>query len=261
MASTAGFEVARPLVVLPTYNEAANIEEMLQRVVTVLPSATILVVDDGSPDRTADIADQCGAKIGDGRVHVLRRATKSGLGTAYREGFRWGIEAGHDALIQMDADFQHDPASLPELIAPLAQGADMVIGSRYTAGGSIPETWPWHRRQLSRWGNRYASGVLGLGVRDATAGFRAHRTDAIARLDLDAIRADGYGFQVEITYRTRQAGGVIVEVPIQFGERLRGESKMSGRIIAEAFVMVTRWGLRDRLMRPAGALASTVGER
>jgi hypothetical protein len=125
----------------------------------------------------------------------------------------------------------------------------MVIGSRYTPGGSIPETWPWHRRQLSLWGNRYASAVLGLGVRDATAGYRAHRADAIARLDLDAVRADGYGFQVEITYRTRQAGGVIVEVPIQFGERLRGESKMSGRIIAEAFVMVTKWGVRDRLRR------------
>jgi glycosyltransferase involved in cell wall biosynthesis len=222
---------------------------MLRRIDTVLPSATMLVVDDGSPDGTADVAEHSGAKIGEGRVVVLRRARKSGLGTAYREGFRWGLAAGHDALIQMDSDFQHDPASLPELIAPLSQGADMVIGSRYTAGGSIPETWPWHRRQLSRWGNRYASAVLGLGVRDATAGYRAHRADAIARLDLDAIRADGYGFQVEITYRTRQAGGVIVEVPIQFGERLHGESKMSSRIIAEAFVMVTKRAVRDRLRR------------
>ncbi|MEY2449603.1 MAG: dolichol-phosphate mannosyltransferase [Acidimicrobiaceae bacterium] len=246
---TPGVAVSRPLVVIPTYNEASNIGEMVRRVAAIVPTATVLVVDDGSPDGTADVVTSVGAETGGDRVHVLRRAGKLGLGTAYRAGFRWGLERGHDALVQMDADFQHDPKSVPALLAALDRGADMVIGSRYVPGGSIPDSWPWRRKQLSRWGNRYVSAVLGLDVRDATAGFRAHRSDAIARLDLDAIRADGYGFQIELTYRTRQAGGTIDEVPIQFGERVSGESKMSGRIIAEAFRMVTVWGVVDRLSR------------
>jgi hypothetical protein len=149
----------------------------------------------------------------------------------------------------MDSDFQHDPDSLPDLIAPLDDGADVVIGSRYVAGGSIPDHWPWHRKRLSRWGNRYASGVLGLGVHDTTAGFRAFRAAFVAGLDLDAIRADGYGFQIEMTYQTRRAGGTIVEVPIQFGERHHGVSKMSGGIIGEALALVTWWAIRDRLFR------------
>jgi dolichol-phosphate mannosyltransferase len=240
-------DVRRPLVVLPTYNEAENIAAIVERVGAAVPSATLLVVDDGSPDGTADLAVAAGVELGGDRVEVLRRGAKAGLGTAYGAGFRWGIEHGHDALIQMDSDFQHDPDSLPGLIAPLNNGADVVIGSRYVSGGSIPDHWPWHRRNLSRWGNRYASAMLGLGVHDATAGFRAYRADFLACLDLDAIRADGYGFQIEMTYRTRLAGGTIVEVPIQFGERHRGESKMSMQIVVEAFALVTRWGLRDRV--------------
>jgi dolichol-phosphate mannosyltransferase len=241
--------VSRPLVVLPTYNEAENIVAMIGRVGAVVPSATILVVDDGSPDGTADLAVAAGVELGGDRVEVLRRGAKTGLGTAYRAGFRWGIEHGHDALIQMDSDFQHDPDSLADLIAPLNTGADVVIGSRYVAGGSIPDHWPWYRKRLSRWGNRYASGVLGLGVHDATAGFRAFRADFVASLDLDAIRADGYGFQIEMTYQTRLAGGTIVEVPIHFGERHHGVSKMSGRIIGEALALVTWWAIRDRVLR------------
>ena len=244
----AASELKRPLVVLPTYNEAANISEMLQRLAAVVPAATVLVVDDGSPDATADVAEASASSL-PLTVHVLRRGGKLGLGTAYRAGFRWGLEHGHDALVQMDSDFQHDPAAVPSLLTALEQGADMAIGSRYVSGGSIPDSWPWYRRGLSRWGNRYASRVLRLGVRDATAGFRAHRSTFMSQLNLDAIDTDGYGFQVQLTYRARQAAGVIVEVPIQFGERTRGDSKMSGRIILEAFAMATRTAIHDRLRR------------
>jgi dolichol-phosphate mannosyltransferase len=249
MAEASGVAISRPLVVLPTYNEGENIAEMIARVGSALPSASLLVVDDTSPDGTADIAVAAGIRLGGDRVAVMRRGAKSGLGSAYRAGFRWGLERGHDALVQMDSDFQHDPASLPDLIGPLSDGADVVIGSRYVSGGSIPEHWPWYRRNLSRWGNRYASAMLGLGVADTTAGFRAHRADLVARLDLDAIRADGYGFQIEMTYRARLLGGSIVEVPIQFGDRQHGQSKMSGQIVAEALALVTWWGVRDRVRR------------
>jgi dolichol-phosphate mannosyltransferase len=244
----AASDLHRPLIVLPTYNEAGNINELLTRLSVAVPPVSVLVVDDGSPDGTADVAEATGASL-PVAVSVLRRTKKLGLGTAYRAGFRWGLEHGHDALVQMDSDFQHDPVAVPSLLAALDSGADMAIGSRYVDGGSIPESWPWYRRELSRWGNRYASGVLSLGVRDATAGFRAHRSSFISELDLDSIDTDGYGFQVQLTYRARRAGGVIVEVPIQFGERTRGDSKMSGRIIVEAFAMATRTAIRDRLIR------------
>lgn len=238
--------VDSPLVVLPTYNEAANIAEMLYAVAVVLPAASVLVVDDGSPDGTADVVEATAAVL-PVRVDVLRREGKLGLGTAYRSGFEWGLARGHDALVQMDSDFQHDPSALPSLLAALDAGADMAIGSRYVAGGSIPTTWPWYRRELSRWGNRYASLMLRLGVHDATAGYRAHRSSFLERLDLGSIGTDGYGFQVQLTHRARRAGGTIVEVPIHFGERTRGESKMSGRIILEAFAMATKIGLKERL--------------
>jgi len=232
--------------VLPTYNEAANIAKVLELVQQALPVAEVLVVDDSSPDGTADIAEATGRELG-GRVQVLRRPGKAGLGSAYRAGFRWGIEHGFDVLIEMDSDLQHDPAALPSLLAPLDR-ADLVIGSRYVSGGSAPE-WTWRRRQLSRWGNRYAGWVLGIKVRDATAGFRAYRADQIAKLDLDDIHADGYGFQIEMTYATRRTGGAIVEVPIRFGERKQGTSKMSGNIVVEALALVTWWGFRDRVLR------------
>lgn len=242
--------LVRPLVVLPTYNEASNIAQMLRRIAEVLPSASVLVVDDGSPDGTADVAETTATSLPIA-IDVVRRVGKLGLGTAYRSGFRWGLDHGHDALVQMDSDFQHDPVAIPSLLAALNHGADMAIGSRYVSGGSIPQSWPWYRRELSRWGNRYASALLGLGVHDATAGFRAHRSSFIEAIDLDSIETDGYGFQIQITYQARNARGVIVEVPIQFGERIRGESKMSARIIVEAFVMATRIGLRDKLTRPS----------
>jgi len=236
----------RPLVVIPTYNEAENIERMLQRVDECLPEAGVLVVDDGSPDGTAELV---AAAIGRYRdVHLLRRNQKSGLGSAYRTGFGWGLERGYDAFIEMDCDFSHDPAALPGLIAPISEGYEVVIGSRYVEGGSIPN-WAWHRELLSRGGNLYAANVLGLGVRDSTAGFRCYAASILQRLDLERIRAEGYGFQIEMTYRSKQHGAAITEVPIAFVDRAAGESKMSSFIVVEALALVTWWGL-GRLVAP-----------
>jgi dolichol-phosphate mannosyltransferase len=236
----------RVLVVLPTYQEAANIAEVLRRLRAAVPAADVLVVDDGSPDGTADLAARVGEELGG--VAVLRRPGKAGLGSAYREGFRRGLAEGYEALVEMDADLSHDPAALPSLVAAVADGADLAIGSRYVPGGTIPN-WSWHRRALSRWGNRYAAWALRLPVRDATSGFRVYRAAAVAKVDLDTVRADGYGFQIEMAYRVAHLGGTIVEVPISFTDRVRGTSKMSGRIVAEALALVTWWGLRDRLRR------------
>ncbi len=235
----------RVLVVVPTYNEADNIEALLRQVHAALPGAGILVVDDGSPDGTADLAEKAGTELGD--VHVLRRTEKSGLGSAYRAGFRWGLAAGYEACVEMDADFSHDPGALPALVAPLEDGYELVVGSRYVPGGSIPN-WSWHRHLLSWGGNRYADAVLGLGVRDSTAGFRVYAASILGRLDLDRVRADGYGFQIEMTYRAKQAGAPITEVPISFVDRVAGESKMSSAIVVEAFFLVAWWGM-GRLAR------------
>jgi dolichol-phosphate mannosyltransferase len=246
----------RPLVVIPTYNEAENIERMLHRIHECLPGAGVLVVDDGSPDGTAALVRGVAAALPD--VHLLTRDGKSGLGSAYRAGFAWGLERGYDAFVEIDADFSHDPAALPSLLAPLADGFDVVIGSRYIEGGSIPN-WAWHRHLLSRGGNTYASAVLGLGVADSTAGYRVYAADILRRLDLDRIRAEGYGFQIEMTYRARQHGAVITEVPISFVDRQAGESKMSSVIVFEALGLVTWWGLGRvargvrRALTPGGA--------
>ena len=230
----------RPLVVIPTYNESENIERMLHRIHECLPGAGVLVVDDGSPDGTADLVKGVAAELPD--VHLLSRAAKSGLGSAYRAGFSWGLERSYDVFVEIDADFSHDPAALPSLVAPLGEGFDVSIGSRYIEGGSIPN-WAWHRHLLSRGGNRYASAVLGLGVADSTAGYRAYSADILRRLDLDRIRAEGYGFQIEMTYRACQHGAAITEVPISFVDRAAGESKMSSVIVIEALGLVTWWGL------------------
>jgi dolichol-phosphate mannosyltransferase len=236
----------RPLVVIPTYNEAENIERMLQRVGECLPEAGVLVVDDGSPDGTAELVEAASGRYRD--VHLLRRNEKSGLGSAYRAGFGWGLAQGYDAFIEMDCDFSHDPAALPGLVAPIAEGCEVVIGSRYVEGGSIPN-WAWHRELLSRGGNLYAAAVLGLGVRDSTAGFRCYAASILQRMDLGRIRAEGYGFQIEMTYRSKQHGAAITEVPISFVDRAAGESKMSSFIVVEALALVTWWGL-GRLFAP-----------
>ncbi|MCX7620633.1 MAG: polyprenol monophosphomannose synthase [Acidimicrobiales bacterium] len=236
----------RPLVVLPTYNEAENIVEVLERVREAAPEAEVLVVDDGSPDGTADIAEEWGKAHGG--VSVMRRSQKSGLGSAYRAGFAEGLKQGYDILIEMDSDLSHDPAALPSLIHAVEDGASLAIGSRYVPGGSIPN-WTWHRKLLSKGGNRYAGLVLGLQVRDSTAGYRAYSAEALSKIDLTSIKADGYGFQIEMAYEVGRNGGRIVEIPISFTDRVRGESKMSGRIVVEALLLVTWWGLRDRVVR------------
>jgi dolichol-phosphate mannosyltransferase len=236
----------RALVCLPTYNEAANIDEVLRRVRAAAPLASVLVIDDGSPDGTADMAEALGRELG--QIEVLRRTAKAGLGAAYRAGFTHGMEQGFEVLVEMDADLSHDPGALPALLAAVDHGADLAIGSRYVPGGSIPN-WSWHRKALSRWGNRYAAGVLGLAINDSTSGFRAYRAGTLEKIDLDTVRADGYGFQIEMAYRVVGEGGRVVEVPIAFVDRVRGTSKMSGRIVAEALLLVTGWGVRDRVLR------------
>jgi dolichol-phosphate mannosyltransferase len=237
----------KPLIVLPTFNEAENIVEVLERVREAVPHADVLVVDDGSPDGTADIADEWGTANGGG-VSVLRRGAKAGLGSAYRAGFAYGLDNGYDFLVEMDSDLQHDPAALPSLLNAVESGADLAIGSRYVPGGHIPE-WPKSREWLSRGGNRYAAFVLGLQVRDATAGFRCYAAPMLSRIDLTEISADGYGFQIEMAYAVAQRGGRIVEVPITFSDRVRGTSKMSSRIVFEALWLVTWWAIRDRVFR------------
>lgn len=236
-----------PLVVLPTYQEAENIRDVLVRIRAALPEAHVLVVDDGSPDGTADLAAEVGKELD--QIDVMRRVEKAGLGPAYRAGFNWGLDRGYDILIEMDADLSHDPDVLPQLIAAVTDGgADLAIGSRYVPGGAVPG-WPTNRRLLSQWGNRYISMMLRLPVRDATAGFRAYRRSIIEKIGLERVRADGYGFQIEMVYEVTKAGGVITEIPIIFRDRVKGVSKMSPNIVTEALVLVTRWGMRDRLNR------------
>jgi glycosyltransferase involved in cell wall biosynthesis len=233
----------RVAVVVPTYNEAGTIATVCERIRAALPEAEIVVVDDASPDGTAAIARAVAERVGN--LIVLERAEKDGLGGAYRAGFALAIERGAEMCIQMDADLSHDPAVLPALVANIEHGADLAIGSRYVPGG-ITEDWPWRRRALSRWGNRYAAGVLGLAVNDATAGLRAYSVDALKRMDYQTVGTDGYGFQVEMTHRLVRAEGKIVEFPITFRERTVGESKLSNGIVNEAFLLVMRLWLQDR---------------
>ena len=225
------------LVIVPTYNERDNIRPIVSAVRA--HGYDVLVVDDGSPDGTGRLADEL-AEADEG-VHVLHRTTKEGLGPAYAAGFAQGLSMGAEILCEMDADFSHDPADLPRLVAAVRDGADLAIGSRYVEGGGT-DGWPWHRIAISRGGNRYASMMLGIHVADATAGFRAFRDTTLRKVDPSTCEASGYGFQVEMAWRTEQARLTIVEVPITFRDRRYGESKMSGRIAAEAMMLVTKWG-------------------
>jgi len=235
----------RSLVVLPTYNEVLNIERMLRALRAAVPDAAVLVVDDASPDGTAGVVERVAGELGE--ITLLRRPTKAGLGGAYRDGFAWGLEQGFDRFVEIDCDFSHDPAALPMLLAA-ADAADVVIGSRYVAGGTIPN-WSIPRLVLSRGGNQYASLMLGLGVRDATAGYRVYTRKALEVIDYATVTADGYGFQIEMTYRARLGGASIVEVPISFTDRTQGVSKMSGGIVLEALWLVTKWALERPLGR------------
>jgi dolichol-phosphate mannosyltransferase len=235
----------RLLVVLPTYNEVLNVDSMLRTLRTVVPDAHVLVVDDASPDRTADAAQTMADALG--QIDVLRRQGKGGLGGAYREGFTWGIDNGYTRFVEIDCDFSHDPHALPSLLAA-AENHEVVIGSRYVPGGQIPQ-WKYSRRLLSRGGNQYASILLGLRVADSTAGYRVYSLSALEKIKYQSVRADGYGFQIEMTYRARRGGASIIEVPISFRDRQLGESKMSSSIVYEALWLVTKWAMQRPFKR------------
>lgn len=238
-------------IILPTYDEAENLPGIAAAILAELPSATLLVVDDGSPDGTGQLADQLAVE--DERVRVRHRPAKQGLGRAYLEGFRVAIDGGADILVQMDADWSHDPPDLPSLIDPIADGAvDLVIGSRYVPGGGVID-WGLARRVISRGGSLFARLVLGLAPHDLTGGFKAWRAETLAGIPFDGIHAGGYVFQIEMTYRASRLGARVREVPITFRDRRVGHSKMSRRIIGEALIVVLqlRWDeLRGRGPRP-----------
>jgi len=239
--------VERVVMVLPTYNEIDNLADVVARVRRCTPDVDLLVVDDSSPDGTGDLADTLAAD--DPHVRVLHRAAKEGLGAAYVAGFRAALDAGYDVIGEMDADGSHQPEQLPVLLAALSD-ADLVIGSRWVPGGSV-QNWPWHRRALSRGGNLYTRVLLGMPVRDATAGFRLFRRETLERVDVARVQSLGYVFQVELVHRTLEAGLRVVEVPIEFVERVRGDSKMTPEVARESLARITRWGLAQRLRRRA----------
>ena len=233
----------RALVITPTYNESDSIEEVVRRLFAATSDVDFLVVDDGSPDGTADIVKSL--RSDDEHIHLLEREGKLGLGTAYVTGFRWAIDRGYQAVVEMDADLSHDPADVPRLLDAL-ENADLVIGSRYVPGGGV-SNWSRARRLLSAAGNLYARAWLGYRVKDSTAGFRAYRTDALATQDLGSVRSEGYGFQIEMTRRFHKAGLRIREIPITFTERRQGTSKLSGWVIVES--MLLPWALLTRRRR------------
>jgi dolichol-phosphate mannosyltransferase len=235
------------LIVTPTYNEAKNVPEFIQQVLAAVPCAHVLVVDDASPDGTGQIADELAQR--DERIHVLHRPGKLGLGTAYLDGFRWGLDRHYQRFFEMDADLSHDPKHLPDFLRELERGAEVVIGSRNVPGGGV-EGWGLGRHVLSKGGSLYSRLILGVPVRDLTTGYKAFTRQALQRLDLASVRSNGYSFQIEMTYRSLRRGLRVVEVPIVFVDRRVGQSKMSRRIFAEAVTMVwrLRWGaLRGRL--------------
>jgi dolichol-phosphate mannosyltransferase len=233
----------RVLVIIPTYNERENIEEIVTRTLVSVADADVLVVDDGSPDGTGQLADSLAAA--ENRVHVLHRTAKAGLGAAYIAAFAWGLAAGYDVLVEMDADGSHAPEQLPKLLTAL-QDADLVLGSRWVPGGSVVN-WAKSREIISRGGNLYTRMALGISLRDATGGYRAYRRAVLEEIDYAAVASQGYCFQVDLAWRALRAGFRVVEVPIRFAERERGESKMSGSIVREAFLRVTQWGVAHRI--------------
>ena len=242
---SAGASANRIVIVMPTYNERQNLESIAVRVRAALPEADLLVVDDNSPDGTGDLADKLAET--DPHVQVMHRTGKAGLGKAYIAGFGWALERGYDVIVEMDADGSHQPEHLPGLVAAL-NGADLSIGSRWVPGGKVVN-WPKSREALSRAANSYTRIMLGLGVRDATAGFRAYRAATLRTISLDKVESTGYCFQIDLTLRVADAGLRIVEVPITFVEREHGASKMSNSIIGEAFWRVAQWGIARRLRR------------
>ena len=235
--------LGRCVMVIPTYNEAENLEWIVGRLRAAQPGVDVLVMDDNSPDGTGDIADRLAAT--DEAVSVVHRAEKAGLGAAYLHGFDVALKAGYDVIGEMDADGSHQPEQLHRLLDAL-HTADLVIGSRYVPGGSVVN-WPTQRLLLSRGGNLYVRLLLGIEVKDATAGFRAFRRATLERIDLPSVLSTGYVFQTDLAFRTLSRGMKVTEVPIEFIERVRGDSKMSGQVASESLKKITRWGVSERI--------------
>ena len=238
-----GSELGRVLVVVPTYDERENLDWIVGRLRAAVPAVDVLVVDDASPDGTGDVADRLAAA--DPQVDVLHRSGKAGLGAAYLHGFEVALGRGYDVIGEMDADGSHQPEQLPMLLAAL-QDADLVIGSRWVRGGSVVN-WPRARKLLSVGGNVYARLLLGIPLRDITAGYRLFRRSTLETIDLGSVESAGYIFQTDLAFRTVRAGLRVVEVPIEFVERVRGESKMSRDVAVESLRRITVWGLRERV--------------
>lgn len=243
--------LGRVVMVVPTYNEAANIAWIVSRLRTAVPGVDVLVVDDSSPDGTGRLADELA--LADDQVQVLHRQGKDGLGAAYLDGFGVALGAGYDVIGEMDADGSHQPEQLPSLLAALAD-ADLVIGARWVRGGTVVN-WSRFREALSRGGNLYVRLLLGMDVHDATAGYRLFRRATLERIDLGSVQSTGYVFQTDLTYRTVRAGLRVREVPIEFVERVRGDSKMSGQVAGESLRRITVWGLRERRQQLRRTLA------
>jgi dolichol-phosphate mannosyltransferase len=233
----------RVLTIIPTYNELESLPKTLQRLRSAVPASDVLVVDDNSPDGTGQLADTIAAE--DAQVHVLHRKGKEGLGAAYIAGFKWGLDAGYDVLVEMDADGSHQPEQLPQLLEAIDHGADLAMGSRWVPGGRVVN-WPLYRQAISRVGSTYARLMLGLKIKYVTGGYRAFRRTTLEKLNLDQVDSVGYGFQVDLAWRVSRMGLRIEERPITFVERELGASKMSGNIVLEAMVNVTKWGLAAR---------------
>jgi dolichol-phosphate mannosyltransferase len=247
--ATAGGDL-RVLVIIPTYNERDNIERIIERVHANASTVHVLVVDDSSPDGTGKIVETLAEN--DPRVQLLHRTIKDGLGAAYIAGFDWGLDAGYDVLVEMDADGSHAPEQLPRLLAAL-DGADLVLGSRWVPGGAVVN-WPLRREVLSRGANLYARLALGMQVRDSTGGYRAYRREVLEGIDYAAVASEGYCFQIDLAWRALRGGYRVVEVPITFADREHGESKMSGSIMSEAFWRVAEWGATHRSRQMKSAL-------
>jgi len=234
----------RAVVIVPTYDEVENIGDLLTAIRSSAPDADVLVVDDSSPDGTAEVAEKVAAEAG--RIEVLRRAVKDGLGNAYRAAFGRVLAEGYEVIVTLDADFSHDPAVIPVLLGLVEEGTDLAVGSRYVPGGATPN-WPAYRLALSRYGNRYAGWMLGLRLRDATSGFRAYRAELLSDIRYETTESNGYAFMTELAYRASAYRAEVREHPITFHDRTRGTSKMSAFVIVESMLRVTWWGVKLRL--------------
>jgi dolichol-phosphate mannosyltransferase len=244
----------RVVTIIPTFNEIDSLPRTVARLRAAVPASDVLVVDDNSPDGTGKLADSLAT--GDSAIHVLHRRGKEGLGAAYIAGFKWGLDAGYDVLVEMDADGSHQPEELQRLLDALDAGADMAKGSRWIRGGKVVN-WPLHRKLLSLGGSLYSRILLGVGIKDITGGYNAFKSTTLRRIDLESVESVGYCFQIDLTWKTLNAGLSVREVPITFVEREFGDSKMSGNIVLESIMLVTKWGLRSRWQALRGSKASS----